>query len=78
MESAAIIGVEFYEANISYDGDGAVINKEWNLDFGSPIYQKQFPFEYRILEQLPLGFEQLKNVTKTIPIPLLTTVLTYT
>ena len=77
MESAAIIGVEFYEANLSYDGDGAAINKEWNLDFGSPIYQKQFPFEYQILERLPLGFQQPKNVTKTIPIPLLTTVLTY-
>ena len=77
MESAAIIGVEFYEANLSYDGDGAAINEEWNLDFGSPIYQKQFPFECQITERLPLGFQQLKNVTKTIPIPLLTTVLTY-
>lgn len=36
------LGLEFYQAHLSYRGDGAAINTDWLLDFGSPIFSKAF------------------------------------
>jgi hypothetical protein len=40
VSGGAIIGVQYYEADLSYRSDGAAINKDWHLNFGSPIYER--------------------------------------
>ena len=49
-----LIGIEFYQAPLSHGGDGAAINKTWNLNFGSPVYQRELDFQGNIISIPPL------------------------
>ena len=49
-----LIGIEFYQAHLSHGGDGAAINKTWNLNFGSPVYQRELDFQGNIISIPPL------------------------
>ena len=44
ISGGAVIGVQYYEADLSYRSDGAAINKDWYLNFGSPIYERALEF----------------------------------
>jgi len=49
----SLIGVEFYQAHLSYNSDGAAINKEWPLEF-TRIYQKQLDFNGKTIDIPPM------------------------
>jgi hypothetical protein len=53
VSGSSLIGIEFYQAHLSYNSDGAAINKEWPLEF-TQIYQKQLDFNGETIDIPPM------------------------
>lgn len=53
ISGSSLIGVEFYQAHLSYGSDGAAINEEWPLEF-TRIYQKQLDFNGETIDIPPM------------------------